>query len=140
MTFFSQARRTCGTTHLIRLCTILHVTCFGLLSNFKDWSMEMLILVNSVLLFNTILESCKVWHQMSVVLEEKRECLWQSSFLYDQNGNRNLCREPSKHHSFKVWFQLANYFYRWRLIFEKFTDDGLMPIDGKSPNKPKQVS
>ena len=23
MTFFSQARRTCGTTHFIRLCTIL---------------------------------------------------------------------------------------------------------------------
>ena len=70
-------------------------------------SMEMLILVNSVLLFNTMLESCKVWHQMSVVLEEKQECLWKSSFLYVQKGNRKLYREPSKHHSFKVWFQLV---------------------------------
>jgi hypothetical protein len=29
MTFFSQARRTCGTTHFIRPCTILHATGFG---------------------------------------------------------------------------------------------------------------
>jgi hypothetical protein len=28
--FFSQARRTCGTTHCIRQCTILHATGFGL--------------------------------------------------------------------------------------------------------------
>ena len=37
MTFFSQARRTCGTTHFIRPCTILHATGFGLPPNFEDW-------------------------------------------------------------------------------------------------------
>jgi hypothetical protein len=36
MTFFSQACRTCGTTHFIRLCTILHATGFGLPPNFED--------------------------------------------------------------------------------------------------------
>ena len=36
MTFFSQARRTCGTTHFIRPCTILHATGFGLPSYFED--------------------------------------------------------------------------------------------------------
>jgi hypothetical protein len=36
MTFFSQARRTCGTTHFIRPCTILHATGFGLPPNFED--------------------------------------------------------------------------------------------------------
>jgi hypothetical protein len=36
MTYFSQARRTCGTTHFIRLCTILHATGFGLPPNFED--------------------------------------------------------------------------------------------------------
>jgi hypothetical protein len=30
--FFSQARRTCGTTHFIRLCTILHATDYRLIS------------------------------------------------------------------------------------------------------------
>ena len=40
MTFFSQARRTCGTTHCIRLCTILHATGFGLQLNFEDCNME----------------------------------------------------------------------------------------------------
>jgi hypothetical protein len=34
--FFSQARRTCGTTHFIRPCTILHATGFGLPPNFED--------------------------------------------------------------------------------------------------------
>ena len=38
MTFFSQARRTCGTTHFIRPCTILHATGFGLPPNFEDWN------------------------------------------------------------------------------------------------------
>ena len=37
MTFFSQARRTCGTTHFIRPCTILHATGFGLPPYFEDW-------------------------------------------------------------------------------------------------------
>ena len=37
MTFSSQARRTCGTTHFIRPCTILHATGFGLPPNFEDW-------------------------------------------------------------------------------------------------------
>jgi hypothetical protein len=37
MTFFSQARQTCGTTHFIRSCTILHATDFGLPPNFEDW-------------------------------------------------------------------------------------------------------
>ena len=37
MTFFSQAHRTCGTTHFIRLCTILHATGFELPPNFEDW-------------------------------------------------------------------------------------------------------
>ena len=36
MTFFSQAHRTCGTTHFICLCTILHATGFGLPPNFED--------------------------------------------------------------------------------------------------------
>ena len=36
MTFFAQARRTCGTTHFIRPCTILHATGFGLPPNFED--------------------------------------------------------------------------------------------------------
>jgi hypothetical protein len=36
MTFFSQACRTCGTTHFIRLCTILHATGFGIPPNFED--------------------------------------------------------------------------------------------------------
>ena len=36
MTFCSQARRTCGTTDFIRLCTILHATGFGLPPNFED--------------------------------------------------------------------------------------------------------
>ena len=36
MTFFSQARRTCGTTHFIRLCTILHAMGFGLSPKFED--------------------------------------------------------------------------------------------------------
>jgi hypothetical protein len=36
MTFFSQARRNCGTTHFIRPCTILHATGFGLPPNFED--------------------------------------------------------------------------------------------------------
>ena len=36
MTFFSQARRTCGTTHFIRPCTILHATGFGLPPYFED--------------------------------------------------------------------------------------------------------
>jgi hypothetical protein len=36
MTFFSQARRTCGTTHFIRPCTILHATDFGLPPKFED--------------------------------------------------------------------------------------------------------
>jgi hypothetical protein len=36
MTFFSQDRRTCGTTHFIRPCTILHATGFGLPPNFED--------------------------------------------------------------------------------------------------------
>ena len=34
---FSHARRTCGTTHFIRPCTILHATGFGLPPNFEDW-------------------------------------------------------------------------------------------------------
>ena len=37
MIFFSPARRTCGTTHFIRPCTILHATGFGLPPNFEDW-------------------------------------------------------------------------------------------------------
>jgi hypothetical protein len=37
MTFFSQARRTCGTTHFIPLCTILHAMGFGLPPYFEDW-------------------------------------------------------------------------------------------------------
>ena len=37
MTFFSQARRTCGTTHFIRPCTIWHATDFGLPPYFEDW-------------------------------------------------------------------------------------------------------
>ena len=36
MTFFSQARPTCGTTHCIRPCTILHAMGFGLQLNFED--------------------------------------------------------------------------------------------------------
>ena len=36
---FSQTRRTCGTTHFIRPCTILHATGFGLPPNFEDWMM-----------------------------------------------------------------------------------------------------
>ena len=36
MTFFSQARQTCRTTHFIRLCTILHATGFGQLPKFED--------------------------------------------------------------------------------------------------------
>ena len=36
MTFFSQACRTCGTTHFIRPCTILHATGFGLPPYFED--------------------------------------------------------------------------------------------------------
>jgi hypothetical protein len=36
MTFFSQACRTCGTTHFIRPCTVLHATGFGLPPNFED--------------------------------------------------------------------------------------------------------
>ena len=44
MTFFSQARRTCGTTHFIRLCTILHATGFRLPPNFEDCIMVMCIL------------------------------------------------------------------------------------------------
>jgi hypothetical protein len=40
MTFFSQARLTCGTTHFIRLCTILHATGIGLPPNFKDWGTD----------------------------------------------------------------------------------------------------
>ena len=43
MTFFSQARRTCGTTHFIRLCTILHATGFGLPPNFEDCGLDMFI-------------------------------------------------------------------------------------------------
>jgi hypothetical protein len=34
--FFSQARRTCGTTNFIRPCTILHATGFGLPPYFED--------------------------------------------------------------------------------------------------------
>ena len=37
MTFFSQACLTCGTTHFICPCTILHATGFGLPPNFEDW-------------------------------------------------------------------------------------------------------
>jgi hypothetical protein len=37
MTFCSQARRTCGTTHCIRPCTILHATGIGLPPNLEDW-------------------------------------------------------------------------------------------------------
>jgi hypothetical protein len=48
MTFFSQARRTCGTTHFICPCTILHATGFGLPPYFEDWgnmkSVEMIYL------------------------------------------------------------------------------------------------
>jgi hypothetical protein len=36
MTFFPQARRTCGATHFIRPCTILHATGIGLPPNFED--------------------------------------------------------------------------------------------------------
>ena len=36
MTFFSQACLTCGTTHFIRPCTILHATGIGLPPNFED--------------------------------------------------------------------------------------------------------
>ena len=36
MTFCSQARRTCGTTHFIRPCTILHATGIGPPPNFED--------------------------------------------------------------------------------------------------------
>jgi hypothetical protein len=36
--FFSQARRACGTTHFVRLCTILHVSGFRLPLDFVDWS------------------------------------------------------------------------------------------------------
>jgi hypothetical protein len=36
MTFCSQVRRTCGTTHFIRPCTILHATGIGLPPNFED--------------------------------------------------------------------------------------------------------
>ena len=36
MTFFSQACRTCGTTHFIRPCTILHASGFGLPPKVED--------------------------------------------------------------------------------------------------------
>jgi hypothetical protein len=36
MTFFSQARRTSGTTRFIRPCAILHATGIGLPPNFED--------------------------------------------------------------------------------------------------------
>ena len=43
MTFFSQARRTCGTTHFIRPCTILHATGIGLPPNFEDCTTKFII-------------------------------------------------------------------------------------------------
>ena len=43
MTFFSQARRTCGTTHFIRPCTILHTTGFGLPPYFEDWVISLVL-------------------------------------------------------------------------------------------------
>ena len=43
MTFCSQARRTCGTTHFILPCTILHATGIGLPPNFEDcWIREII--------------------------------------------------------------------------------------------------
>jgi hypothetical protein len=35
--WFSRARQTCGTSHFIRPCTIVHATDFGLPPNFEDW-------------------------------------------------------------------------------------------------------
>jgi hypothetical protein len=55
MTFFSQARRTCGTTHFIRPCTILHATGFGLPPYFEDWFKKSDLLQNSKLL------QCNLW-------------------------------------------------------------------------------
>ena len=46
MTFFSQARRTCGTTHFIRPCTILHATGFGLPPYFEDCGSHLGITIN----------------------------------------------------------------------------------------------
>jgi hypothetical protein len=40
MTFFSQARQTCGTTHFIRPCTILQATGFRLPPNFEDCDVQ----------------------------------------------------------------------------------------------------
>ena len=61
MTFFSLARRTCGTTHFIRPCTILHATGFGLPPNFED---------------------CSYRGQMSISIQKKNELNKQCCFFF----------------------------------------------------------
>jgi hypothetical protein len=45
---------------------------------------------------------------------------WQPCWISDWNEKQKFCRGPSKEHSCKDWFQLAQWFRRRRLKCEKF--------------------
>jgi hypothetical protein len=60
--FFSQVRRTCGTTHFIRPCTILHATGFGLPPNFEDCCTKLAVALCCILInFNKTWVICCFW-------------------------------------------------------------------------------
>ena len=58
-TFFSQARRPCGTTHFIRPCTILHASGFGLPPKFKDWRYMLLYPQEIISFLSRLFNWCK---------------------------------------------------------------------------------
>ena len=67
MTFFSQARRTCGTTHFIRPCTILHATGLGLAPNFEDCEWGLFTYSKILTFFKSLIPSYLSDHVQIVV-------------------------------------------------------------------------
>jgi hypothetical protein len=124
MTFFSQARRTCGTTHFICLCTILHATGFGLPPKFEDWYSQTclsdhLLLSNNVyyvpLIFISLhsafhitlnlylATTCLMWAYFSVPLEGHIGQVWLYIVLILQNKSTTSAKlsenSRNEHHS-----------------------------------------
>ena len=53
-------------------------------------------------------------------MKKKKKKNWVCSFC--EFHHKNVVSEPSNEHSYHVWFQLAQWFWRRRLKCEKFTD------------------
>ena len=89
-TFFSQARRPCGTTHFIRPCTILHASGFGLPPKFKDWRYMLLYPQEIISFLSRLFNWCKkrTWNVLYIrymLLYPQNIISFSLSFIYQTN-------------------------------------------------------